>query len=194
MELERSDEAVSQTAARLDEIAQNRELQKSFDLLAASAKAQGDSRDKFTDLGFGIGLGYSFGTGGQRVESAEVVNDIVRVTSDNTDEARIVLESHWFFIPSWNEDVGLGPFVSVNSSASADAISSFALGIMLGLRDQKDTSKSSWNIGLGYIWDSDVQVLGDGLVANQPLPEGEMEVRYKTESKGGVLVMFSRGF
>jgi hypothetical protein len=153
------------------------------------------SRTDFAALGFGIAVGYSFGLGGDRVESAEVVNNIVRVSEDNTDEARVLSEAHWFFTP-WGYDIGIGPYASISTSQSSEGIGSFGLGLMIGFRDKSNQSSKSWNIGVGIIFDSDVKVLGDGISENAPLPPGENPdtVRLKEESKPALVVLVSRGF
>ena len=55
---------------------------------------------------------------------------------------------------------------------------------MFGAREKATKEKgfaqstsNSWNLGVGYLWDDDVQLLGDGVVANQPLPSGESEIQ-----------------
>ena len=182
-------------AAEIKEIAEKNK--KKAELEAAengNRIADLDAKMNFAALGFGLGLGYSFGVDGDRVESAEVINGVVRVTSDNTDQARVLAEAHWFFTPFHSDNIGVGPFASINTGGSSDAISSFGLGLMVGFRDANNSSRKSWNLGVGYIADSNVQVLGDGIEANQPLPAGEESVRFKKESKGAIVIMFSRGF
>jgi hypothetical protein len=54
---------------------------------------------------------------------------------------------------------------------------------------------SSWNFGIGLRVDPNAKVLGDGIVANAPLPAGESSpVRTKTEPRLGVMLMSSFSF
>ena len=64
---------------------------------------------------------------------------------------------------------------------------------MIGGRRSKDR-RDSFNLGLGVIWEPETQVLGDGFVADEPPPSGETDVRYKTKSTAGFLVMLSFSF
>jgi len=53
---------------------------------------------------------------------------------------------------------------------------------------------SSWNFGIGLRVDPAAQVLGDGIVANQPLPAGETTIRFKNEVHYGVMLLSSFSF
>jgi hypothetical protein len=158
----------------------------------ADAKSAIDFEGK---LGFGVGIGFSWGRGAERVEDAEVVSGVVRVKRAATDKPRLFLEAHKFVWVHRAQGIGVGPFVSVQSGAD-DALSSWGAGIMVGFREKakQGDEPTSWNLGLGYLWDADVKTLGDGVVADAPLPEGETEIRYKNTSAGSVFVVFSRRF
>jgi hypothetical protein len=68
---------------------------------------------------------------------------------------------------------------------------------MIGFRHPNaatSSSTSSWNFGIGLRVDPKAQVLGDGVVANQPLPAGETAIRYKTEPRPGVMLLSSFSF
>jgi hypothetical protein len=103
-----------------------------------------------------------------------------------------------------------GPFVAIEIGGGATAptsnttgpITAYALGWMVGFHHPKYdatpshtlvTDNTSWNIGLGLRVDPSAKVLGDGLVANQPLPAGDI-IRYKTEPRLGVMLMSSFSF
>jgi len=150
-----------------------------------------------------------------RIGSASVVNGIVRVSSEQEASAAIVLESHYFFIPTSPffgnvpaGDWGHGPFIAIvaDTGGNTQTITSYALGWMIGLREPSWTydsqnkswsatySSSSWNFGVGLRVDPQAQVLGDGIVANQPLPAGETSIRYKTQPLYGVLLVSSFSF
>lgn len=167
---------------------------------AAKEEAEASAQRKFLGFDWSLGVGLSGDLGGDaRVESAEVVDGIVRVTEESSFKPRIVLESHFLFrlgAGTKGKTTGVlkghGPFVGIQSSGN-EVIESFSFGWMLGWR--RDPAKSqSFNIGLGPIYDHKVKVLGDGIKANEPLPDGETEVRYKTEGRWGALLMFSFSF
>jgi hypothetical protein len=155
-------------------------------------------------LHFGVGISLTHDVGGNdRVKSASLdENQIVRVSEEQNDVARIMLESHYFFEPNnqgsnflgmvppgkW----GHGPFVALQPGTD-DIIEAIGLGWMVGFR-RSDTGTSSWNLGLGYVIDPDVQILGDGINENMPLPEGESQIRYKETSQGGVFLLVSFSF
>jgi hypothetical protein len=156
----------------------------------------------FLGLGFGVGISLTVDIGStDRVESATVVNGIVRVTDENNDLPRVMLESHYFFLGkgkfgSLTENQwGLGPFLALQPGSN-NIVEAVAFGLMVGLKrpSQSKESTASWNLGLGFVVDPHVQVLGDGIHENQPLPPGETEIRYKQESQWGALIIFSFSF
>jgi hypothetical protein len=159
------------------------------------------STSKFAGLNLGIGLSLTIDIGFKgRVKSASVVNGVVRVDSENNDVPRVLLETHYFFLPGkdiWGVkqgNWGVGPFLAIQSG-SDNVIQSYGMGVMLGFKRTSDKdSSSSFNIGLGAMCDPNVQVLGDGIEENQPLPAGETAVRYKTTSKWGVVLLTSFSF
>jgi hypothetical protein len=173
----------------------------------------------FGGLALGVGLGLSVNLQNQhRVTSASVVppNNIVRVTQTNDVTAGIVLESHYFFIPNrpfyWGTaqvdpgDWGHGPFIAIEAaSGSNTTITGYAIGWMIGFRQPtytydatkkwtKTYSRNSWNFGLSIRVDPGAQVLGDGIVANQPLPTGETTVRYNHVARYGLILVSSFSF
>jgi hypothetical protein len=101
-----------------------------------------------------------------------------------------------------------GPFVAIEVGGGTSAtpatngpITAFAMGWMVGLHHPKLDAKGnlvadnnmSWNFGLGFRVDPKAQVLGDGLVANMPLPPGD-SIRYKTEPRYGIMLLSSFSF
>lgn len=167
--------------------------------------ASGFSQSDFAGLHFGIGLSLTADVGSEdRVEAAEVVNGIVRVTDNDRAVARIMLESHYFFTPdrpfafgiidqgNW----GMGPFVTLQPG-SDEIVEAIGLGWMVGLKrttTSGEDESNSWNIGLGLVVDPNARTLGDGLKANQPLPEGEESIRFKENSQLGILILTSFSF
>lgn len=51
--------------------------------------------------------------------------------------------------------------------------------------------RGAFNVGVGVVLDPSARVLGDGLAANEPLPPGETDIRFKETDQWGVLVLFS---
>lgn len=157
--------------------------------------------EKFKGINFGVALTLTLDTGSHdRVESAEIVNGIVRVTEEKNDIPRIMLETHFYFLPEKSlpffdvpQDMwGWGPFVGFQNGAN-EVIESIGAGLMIGVRRAADKS-DCFNIGIGAVVDPSVKILGDGIHENQPLPDGEDKVRYKETSQWGVLIMIAYAF
>lgn len=165
---------------------------------AAEAAVEESARREFAGLNFGVGLSLTVDNGStERVKSASIVDNVVRVDADDDKEAGIMLESHYFFLPQKSflgveeNNWGWGPFVALKPGTN-EIIEALGLGLMVGFRRPK--TDDSWNIGLGYVVAPNVQVLGDGFVANEPPPGTETTVRYKETSQEGWLVTFSFSF
>ena len=168
---------------------------------------------KFAGLNFSVGVSLTVNADSEdRIKDATVVNNIVRVTKENNYVPRVMLEAHYFFKGDKNSFFGdeisgellsrfsaenkwgIGPFVAIESSAE-NIINAVALGVMVGFKKNSDqTDTSSWNFGLGVVVDPNVQILGEGLYADQPLPVGETEVRFMEKSQVGVLILSSYNF
>jgi hypothetical protein len=100
-------------------------------------------------------------------------------------------------------EVAHGPFVAIEvgggkAAAKADGlVTAYVLGWMMGLRHPNfaaTSPNSSWNLGVGLRIDPSAQVLGDGFVANQPLPPNETAIRFRNEPRVGVTVLSSFSF
>jgi hypothetical protein len=180
----------------------NRQRRAALNLAAESADtaAKAKAADDFSGLGLAPGISLTADLGHtDRVAKAEIVNGIVRVTDQNNMPARLMLEGHYFFVPPGKgpfqigEDMwGFGPFIALQPG-DGKIIQAVAAGVMVGFRhDPKESS--SFNLGVGVIIDPDVQVLGDGFVANKAPPEGETEIRYRETSQVGLLFMTSFSF
>ncbi|PAJ73389.1 hypothetical protein CJF42_16115 [Pseudoalteromonas sp. NBT06-2] len=152
------------------------------------AKSKSKGSTIFDDLGFGMGISYTMNaSSGDRVKSATVVDGIVRVDKESNGTPRIVLEAH--YIPDYNQNGrGFGPFVALQPG-DENIISAVALGGMYAWK--RDDEGNSFNIGVGIVADPNTQVLGDGIIANEPLPGNEIEIRYKEETSYGVMILFS---
>lgn len=152
---------------------------------------------EFLGLNWSLGIGAAHDPEGGRVDKASVVNGVVRVEEENNTQARIFLEIHIFCLRKLTRNesceepkplFGQGPWVGVQSSKD-QVIDAFGLGWMWGWRTST-TATNSFNLGIGLVLDPKVQVLGDGIEANKPLPTGETAIRFKKESRvGGVLLV-----
>lgn len=114
-------------------------------------------------------------------------------------------------------EVGGGSSKALTSADSL--ITGYALGILVGLHHNNYSSAAiaanpaaiaksvngtavppapidnkSWNFGVGFRVTPKAQVLGDGIVPNQPLPLGETVIRYKTEPRFGIMLLSSFSF
>ncbi|MCP3933077.1 MAG: hypothetical protein GY705_28740 [Bacteroidetes bacterium] len=159
---------------------------------------------KFAGINFGVGISLTYDLGSNdRVESASLdENNIVRVSEDKNAIARVVLESHYFFEPKndGRSFLGLtpagkwghGPFIALQPGTD-EIIEAIGFGWMAGFLRSKEGS-DSWNLGLGYIIDPSVKILGDGVEENQALPDGETEIRFKETSQGGLFLLVSFSF
>lgn len=189
------------------------------------------NRQKFGGIDFGIGIAFSYDLGNHdRIRTAEIINNLVRVTQTDNVRARLMLETHYLFTPRsflgirnffgtsnydgfqceyWGKGTdqaidcaarrknwGVGPFVAVQPSSNS-IIDAVGLGLMMGFRrraDQPDGT-NSFNIGMGVLYDIDVQMLGDGFVDGQAPPVGEENsVRFRRGSQSGLLIMSSYSF
>lgn len=167
--------------------------------LVKEQEAEKKGQRDFAGLSFGVGLSLTVDTGeNDRVNKAQIVNDIVRVDDVDDTVARVMLESHYFFLPdkrfinvrpgNW----GFGPFVALQPGTD-EVIEAVGMGLMFGFKRPGESS-DSWNFGIGAVVDPNVQILGDGFVANEAPPAGEMQVRFKEKSQTGVLFLVSFGF
>jgi hypothetical protein len=153
----------------------------------------------FAGLEFGAGISVTLDGGhDDRIRNAAVIGGVVRITERENAVARIMLESHYFFLPNFPfwvvpaQEWGFGPFVALQPGTD-DIIDAAAMGIMIGFRRAKDSSQS-FNLGAGVVVDPNSRVLGEGLFANQPLPNGETEIRYQQKAKYGFIVVTSFSF
>ncbi len=145
----------------------------------------------FQNLGFGLGLGWTHNLGPRRVDSVTVVNRIVRIDNERNDLVRFMPEIH-LWIDRWDEQRwSWGPFLTV--APGSRVIDAVGFGLMMGYRPHRN-DHYSFNVGIGGTLDLDARVLGDGLIANEPLPPRETTARTKQTTAAGLLVLFSVGW
>ena len=94
----------------------------------------------------------------------------------------------------------MGPFIALQPGSN-NIIESVGVGWMFGFKRTavlKGTEPlpvgDSFNIGVGALLDIKQKVLGDGIRANEPLPAGETDIRYRETSQIGAVVIFSYSF
>ena len=174
------------------------------ELTNAKAVEEGEVKagQDFMGLGLGVGLSFTKNFGRDRITAATLdPNGIVRVTDQDNAVARVMLEAHQFFglgkpiISSEGKETyryGWGPFVAIQSG-DGELIDAIGGGVMFGFRPDANSSKS-FNLGVGVAVDPNTQIFGDGIVANQPLPAGETEIRFKKTARYGLLLLTSFGF
>ncbi len=178
---------------------------------------------EFAGLHFGVGISFAQTLGRDRIKSASVVNNLVRVDSENNAIPRVMLESHHFFTPSpQTKDEkgslvpnpsftqfcflgiplfcmdtngwGAGPFVALQPGTD-EIIQAIAAGVMWGFKYSKDEADNrSWNFGVGVSVEPSSKTLGDGINEGQPLPPGETQVRFKDRTLTGIVALLSFGF
>lgn len=164
-----------------------------LDKKAAEAGAETD----FMGMSFGVGVGVSYSQD-KIVSEAEIAADnTIRATKVETQEPRVILESHYFgFCKSarCNEGAfGVGPFFGIVAKDDK-LISAFAAGVMVGWKDSKLTNASGFSVGLGAILDSNVKSLAAGFEEGKPLPAGETAPKFTEKSRWGVILFFTRTF
>jgi hypothetical protein len=181
---------------------------------AEPASAPAEGRQTFGGLDLGVGLSFTMDVGKiDRISRASVVNGVVRTDDQDNGRARIMLESHYFFTPcTWNflglknpcstvdgyrvadpkvARWGVGPFIAIQPG-SDNIIDAIGMGLMVGAR--REQSAQSFNLGIGVVFDPNTRVLGDGIRANEPLPSGETDIRYRETLQTGLLVLTSFSF
>lgn len=201
--------AASAAATRAKALAGDREAQ-SLALLQAPVEQKvladiGSMREEVKNqqdfLGYSWGVGFGFGwSDEERIEQAQIVNNIVRATKVSSEQARVFLESHWF-PESWAREFrkdddrvivrAHGPFITV-SSRDDKALSGVGAGWMVGFRDK--SGSEGFGVALGAILDNEVTSLADGFEDGQPPPNGETAIRTVSKSRVSYVVFFTRSF
>lgn len=164
---------------------------------AAAEVEESAAETQFMGMSFGVGVGVSFSEDDIVSEAEVAADDTIRATKTETQEPRVILESHyygWCKTPACNEgSFGIGPFFGIVAKDDK-LISAFAVGLMVGWKDKKRTDSDGFSVGVGLILDSDVSSLADGFDEGEPLPEGETEPQFEEKSRWGALLFFTRTF
>jgi hypothetical protein len=173
--------------------------------------------------GLGIGLTITYNLNDDRVASAvlagETGKEVVRVTKDENIAARLLLEGHYLFTTNpFNQtmksdgqtfnaaasqrencrqdaascpSVAIGPFIGIQQTDDGTSFDALAVGLAFGFRP---TEKAGLTIGVGAMFDTSVQVLGEGVTAGKPLPPGETTIRFKETGQVNPLISISLTF
>jgi hypothetical protein len=169
---------------------------------AALNKRRFDASQDFKGLKLGLGFAITQNIGDTRIETAEVIDEKVRVTEERNTGVHAVGEIHRFTSKdtgTCTEDDasgcarwGHGPFFSLQTGNN-DVIEAAGIGYMIGFRQNEDKAQSL-NIGLGIVADPSVKVLGDDVKENQKPPGAEKTARLKKTSGWSIGIVVSFGF
>jgi len=144
-------------------------------------------------FGFGVALGFRI-----NVYKPDIVTDasidangVVRVDTRSNATAGFVLESHYFFLRSKEDDYGnktfgMGPFVAVQPG-SDQIVTAIGVGWMAGWR--RNNAGGAFTLGVGYASIPSAKVLGDEFVPGQAAPAGATAVRFQQRDKGSILAI-----
>jgi hypothetical protein len=146
----------------------------------------------------------------ERVKAAALDSGgILRVTDDDNTRVGLMLETHYFFVHDSEkmhrnrEDRrfvwGHGPFVCAQTGDNI--IQGVGLGYMVGFKRPTVAGQpnfisnaiNSFNLGVAYFVEPDVQVLGDGLVPGMKLNSAD-QIRFRNTTQRGIAVVFSAAF
>ena len=158
---------------------------------AAVAKAPVD----YTDLTWGLGFGAS-NSFDDVVETASIVNGVVRVEDDQTLQTRVLLEFHqYFWTGEMNEGQrwGSGPFLAL-AAGTEETVLGVGVGWMWGMKSADPEASEGFSVGIGVILDDGVKTLGEGFEDNQPPPPGETAVRFEEKSRPAAILFVTRTF
>jgi len=157
--------------------------------------------EEFAGLAWGMGISWTLDNKNNRVNKAEIIDSLVRITEEDNVKIRMLAELHYFFsLPdTWQEKwlskykttCHWGPFVAIDTQ-DFKKLDGAGGGWMFGFRSEDKSH--TFNIGIGWMVDSNTKELGGDLKDGQPLPAGAKEIWYKTRSQGGVVIITSFTF
>ena len=200
-------------AENLLERAQREASLSSLDLAKFEIRVDKDRATALLGGNWGVGLGINFARKKRRrAKKASLVNGVVRIDDNEDTKFGPILETHFLFpihiadifkksltvkkIIKDNNEIGFGPFAAIRFGD--DVINAVGGGIMFGLKriitpESLNVSEVAafLNVGVGYLWEKDVQVLGNGVREGRPLPPGETNIRFQKKTVRSVLIMLS---
>jgi hypothetical protein len=165
---------------------------------SSTAKAPGDpdgTMGVFSNLNAGIAVLH---LGSDEIVDATIENHIVRVKEKRRVRAGPWLQTTWVNdgnkCPS--EWIKCGIFLGAELGGD-NLVKSVGTGFVLQFRRKDEngmqTTKGAINLGIGLHWTT-VQLLGSGLEENKPVDEGIESIRYRNETRRGVVINVSFGF
>lgn len=152
--------------------------------------AKPSKEESFWDT-FGVGLAVTTNLGKERsIQEAQLVNGIVRVTSERQVVPRLMLEKHWYLRDDWKGGYKPGLFVGASLLGDRQVMDAVALGFLAAFKPNSGTT-TTHNLGIGIALQPYSRVLGDGLSKNQPLPAGETQIRYKETNRTALILFYT---
>lgn len=146
--------------------------------------------DFWDDWGIGLSVSTKLGKKGRAIDEAQLVNGIVRVTSERDVVPRLMLERHWYLQDKDFLGGMVGVFVGTSLLGEKKLLDSVSLGLIWGFKP-RGQQKVRHNIGIGLAVEPYSRTLGDGLEINAPLPAGENSIRYKEKNRMAAVVFYT---
>lgn len=195
-------DATTTRAALEAEITADLQQQETTKRAAAEAEEKAGARRQFAGINFGVAIGVLMPLyRNTRIEEAVLVPSdpanpdapkVVRATLRKSVDARLLLETHYFFQPSAYPLFGWGPVIVVQPGTD-EIVEGAGLGMMVGWRRGEKTS-DSFNLGLALFMERSVKDLGEGIKEDLPLPAGETEIRYQQKPAVSAVALGSFSF
>ncbi len=148
---------------------------------------------KFAGINWGLGLAFT-NLGVSAVEDVTIEDGSIRVNHQVENKAVALVESHYFFVHEGRKSTwGHGPYLAIGLIAEdgIDPLSTYGVGYMFGFKNPDGTS---WNIGLGVYFDSDVPRLRDGIKDGDDTTEADPTKLITSKDEEGAMLMFSANF
>ncbi len=169
---------------------------------AAEKEEKEGAQRQFAGINFGVAIGVLVPVyRNTRIEEAVLVPSdpanpdapkVVRATVRRSVDARLLLETHYFFQADRFPLFGWGPVIIVQPGTD-EIVEGAGLGAMVGWRRGEKTSES-FNLGLALFMERSVKDLGEGIEEDKPLPAGETEIRYQQKPAVSVVLLGSFSF
>jgi len=163
----------------------------------AAKQVEAEAQTEFLGLQLGVGVGISHSQDEIVTEAEIAPGNIVAATKTETQQPRVILESHYY---GWCKSkacnagrFGVGPFFGIVAKEE-DLISALGAGVMFGWKDPRADDSKGMSIGIGVVLDANVKSLAEGFEDGEALPAGETEIRFEESSRWSALLIFTRTF
>lgn len=158
--------------------------------------------------GWGIGLA-ALRNKNIVINDASIVNGVVRANAAQVWQPELLLARHWYFssakdghktctIDVWGSCLGMFLALGIGGgggSTTNQVVDMAGAGLLVGFgAGTKDPQEQAHNLGIGIGRRFNVRMLGDGISANAPLPNGETQIRYKTEDITAPFIFYTYKF